>query len=790
MLWVLLGFTIIVLVNYGKVATGKYVFSGPDSLVPTALNAGARLIQEETGEYPLWQPGLFSGMPTLHAFTGVSRHYLPNPLGYWLLAIGIPFTVFHILHLIFAGMGTVVLLRSLKISWGGSILGGSGFMLMPYINTMLVHGHGSQMMTLAYLPWAIWALLRLYQKNDLLSAGMLALITGLHLQRGHVQISYYIMMLTGLIFIAAVYRGYKDPERSAKTNGRFLLYSAAAVGLGIAMALSLYLPVINYTPFSIRGAGAAGGTGFAYATQWSFSFGETMTFLLPSFYGFGGVTYWGNMPFTDYPNYMGIILLLLAGWAVYKERKWLVITLAVGTLLAYLVSMGHNFFLYKIFFDFLPFFKKFRVPTMILVLTQFGVATLAAIGFDHLLTWLDELKADAVRKFWLGLGLLLGGLLLIFLLTPAILGSYLPIPRGIRLEMVSTVQNLRLDLIRMDTLVFALLMLGAIGSLWAWLKGHISKMWLTVIIIGLSIIDLNRIDRAIISPSRESLRRSTIASKSVVDRFLAADDVTDFFQADSSTFRIYPLGNLMNENRWAAFGIESIGGYHAAKLANYEKFKATTQFRSAGIFQMLNVKYLVSTQRFEDPRFEEVHTGSFYTGGTFVPVAVYRFKEHIARGWFPQEVRYVPEVDQVLSLVSDQTYDPRQVVYVRDETLAQRQLSTARLLDAEWDPNHARLEIESAGETMIVISEIYYPVGWIARIDGEETPIHEVNSVLRGVQVSGGIHELTLDFEPADIALGSLISKIATLLVLVTITAGWAYSSNKIKFIGPANTNT
>ena len=87
----------------------------------------------------------------------------------------------------------------------------------------------------------------------------------------------------------------------------------------------IYYPVINYTPYSIRGSGEGGGVNFIYATNWSFSFGELATFFIPSFFGFGGVTYWGNMPFTDYPNYMGIIVLIFAiiGIINYENKiKW------------------------------------------------------------------------------------------------------------------------------------------------------------------------------------------------------------------------------------------------------------------------------------------------------------------------------------------------------------------------------------------------------------------------------------------------------------------------------------
>ncbi|MFC1543510.1 hypothetical protein ACFL4K_03095 [Candidatus Neomarinimicrobiota bacterium] len=316
------------LVLYFKPLSGAYVFAGPDSLAPSGASVGLGALEKETGEIPLWQPWIFSGMPTIHAFTSISRLYLPNILTPLIKSVGLPgFWVFF-LHLVFAGLGCSVLLRHIGGSFAASLLGGTGFMLMPYINTMLVHGHGSQMMTLAYLPWVIWAIVRLYDRTTFTSAALLALLSGLQLQRGHAQIAYYTLLLLGLIFLVMVVRSWRDPERDRSRNWRFMLLFALAMVVGFGLATNLFLPVMNYTPYSIRGAQVGGGTGFEYATQWSFSLGETMTFLLPSFYGFGGATYWGGMPFTDYPNYMGIILLVLAVWAVAKERSWLTWTLA------------------------------------------------------------------------------------------------------------------------------------------------------------------------------------------------------------------------------------------------------------------------------------------------------------------------------------------------------------------------------------------------------------------------------------------------------------------------------
>lgn len=753
------------LMLYHQPASGNYIFAGPDYLTPQALGEGTKLIEQETGEFPLWQPGIFSGMPTLHAFNGISRLYLPEFIARAMTSIGIPIFWFFLMHLVFGGLGVIVLLRSRKISWAGSLLGGTGFMLMPYFNTMLVHSHGSQMMTLAYLPWVIWALMRLYERTDLLSGGILALLVGIQFQRGHVQISYFIMMMTGLLLLVAAVIAFRDTDREPKKNWLFVGLSLAAIFLGVVMAFSLILPVLNYTPFSVRGGAVAGGAGLDYATAWSFSFGETMTFLLPSFYGFGGVTYWGNMPFTDYPNYMGIILFALAGCAVAKERNWFVITLAIGGFLAYLLSVGKGFFLYELFYNYLPYFKKFRVPSMLLVLTQFSVTVLAAIGFDGLIKWLADSKKEEAAKFIRITAGVAGGLFIIFMALPSMIGGGIPAPRGVPANAVQMVQNLRLELIQSDALWFLLIAGTVVGGLYAWHRGLIRQQSLVWGIVAISIIDLMRVDYQLVSPSEKSLRRSPMQPKAFVTRFLKSDPVIEFLQQEPEPFRIFPLAALQNENRFAAFGLESIGGYHPAKLANYEKFRAATQLQSAGIFQMLNVKYLISPQRFQDDRFEEVFSGQLNSTAGLDPVAVYKFKDYLGRAWFPKQVVFNPSAENIYAELANANYDPTDIVYVTDQTDDVVAGATGRVIESAWEGGHIRLKVEAEAGAMMVLSEVYYPEGWIARLDNKIVPIHEINTVLRGIVTAGGVQDITLDFEPDDLRMGLIYSRLATLMV-------------------------
>ena len=390
---------------FNKVLFEDSLFQGGDSLSPKAIRLAIDKASDQFDEYPLWMPWIFGGMPSVHSFQNISEYYLPHLAMKVLMKMGVPQFWEFIFHFIFAGLGMIILLKYLKVSDIIAFFGGVSYMMMPYLVTMIVHGHGSQMMTTAFIPWVIWAILRLKDFPNMSNMASLALIMGLQLQRAHVQIAYYTWMLVGLYIVMNMIYYYKDKHRGIP---ELTLWAMPAFFLAIAMSLWIYLPATSYTPFSIRGAGVGGGTGLEYATQWSFSMGEMLTFINPSYYGFGGATYWGNMPFTDYPNYMGIIILFFAIWSMFKYKDRFRIFLIIASIFTLLLSFGHHFKpFYQFFYSYFPYFNKFRVPVMILVLLQFNFVVLAALGFNDFIQKIKDCDVDFKPFFVLG-GLLLG----------------------------------------------------------------------------------------------------------------------------------------------------------------------------------------------------------------------------------------------------------------------------------------------------------------------------------------------------------------------------------------------
>ncbi|MBN4080980.1 hypothetical protein JYT44_01310, partial [Caldithrix abyssi] len=261
-----LGLIVIIAILFEPVIFSGKTFGSPDSLSPKAIGMVLNDLSEESGEYPQWQPWVFSGMPTAEAFTNLSKLYFPE---YLFKLFFLPGMIIQLLHLLFAGIGGFLLLRHFKCSEWASGLGATAFMITPYMVTMVVFGHGSQMMTAAYIPWIFWFTVRLWQKPNLWNVGWLAILLGFQLQRAHAQIAYYTWLLIGAYSLLMIIAGFKYSTNNSKLGKGFGLFSLACV-LGIGMSLLIYLPAMEYTPFSVRGGSAGGGADYNYATGWSF----------------------------------------------------------------------------------------------------------------------------------------------------------------------------------------------------------------------------------------------------------------------------------------------------------------------------------------------------------------------------------------------------------------------------------------------------------------------------------------------------------------------------------------
>lgn len=755
------------IIFYPVIFQGK-IFSSPDALNPKAAAIILSDTQKEIGEYPLWQPWIFSGMPTAESFTNTSSLYL---LQYVFQVLHIPTIIIHLLHFLFAGLGMYILLRYLNISQIIAIIGGAGFMLMPYLVTMEVFGHGSQAMTAAYIPWAFWATLKLFDKQRILDVGILAIILGLQLQRAHVQIAYYTWMLIGALFLFKMILFLKEKElRKNAIRGSVLFIIAIIVALGIAALV--YLPSLQYSSESIRSVGQPGSASYDYATSWSFHPKEMLTFLIPSGYGFGGQTYWGKMPFTDYPNYMGIIFLLLAVFALIRKRNTLVWFLAGTTLLALLISFGRHFGLvYNLFYDFIPFFSKFRVPSMILIIVQFNTIILACYGLEQLV---ERKWKDAPKWFWWIVGCV-GFVFLILLFGGSwlreIVSNGFTQPRTQDARFVEVINNLRWKLWINDVWFMLLFIIALIGTFFLYMKEYITKIMFIGILGTLSIIDLGIVDYKIVQPAPNSGRVSQLVNKNAITRYFQQDKITKFLTEDETAFRVYPIGPLFGESRLQAFGIESVGGYHPAKLGIYNRFLSNTNnISTLALMRMMNIRYILSPQVINHPDLEHRFTENMLTGSGKIQIWVYRISDSLPRAWFVDEVEVVDE-NNLWKIILSESFDPSKTAYINEPKTEQFN-SAGEIVYAEYTPNYITIETNNLEAGFLVVSEVHYPLRWKAKVDGKSIKTFETNGVIRGISVPAGNHIIKFAYDKSVFHKGIMISVLSFILAIGLVGLG------------------
>ena len=767
-------YTLLALLLFWPLVFQPNTLLAPDSLIPQASTLALDKLQAETGAYPLWQPWLFSGMPTVEAFSYLSGLYYPN----------VVFNLFHtdgmvlqLLHLAFAGLGVFLFLRQYGLTTLAAPLGGAIFMLNPYMSAMLVHGHGSQLMTVAYMPWMLWATLRLMQRGGLADAGVLALIAGFQLQRSHVQIAYYSWMLVLLLAVTL----FLSRRASPKQNFRIVSLLIVALGCGVAMSASIYLPASEYAAYSVRGVAAeGGGSAWEYATLWSMHPLELFTFLVPGFFGFGGVTYWGFMPFTDVPNYAGIVVLLLAvAGAVMRRKEPMTWFFVAAALLALLLSFGRFFSpIFDLFYHFAPLFSRFRVPSMALIMLFLIISFLAAIGVNDLLQRQPKRLLKPIR---LG-ALLFASILLLFLAIEQPIENFFrtlyPEPQVGSFDLAFMVNKVRWENLTgslWSILTFASLFAGV---LWLSIKGKLSHKLTGLLLFLLALGDLLWMDIQIIYPSANSLRPPLFADSRIVEAAFQPDDITRYLAAQRGPFRIYPAGPLFAENKFALFGIESVGGYHPAKLKLYEEFLAKTENLSRiNVLRMLNVGYIVSPVPLGHPSLELVKTGTLQLASGPVTAYVYRLQQTAPRAWFASRVITVINNYELFARILDDEA-PAGVAYADGSLWRGASTFTAATvtsLDAKAES--MVVKVAAPGEAFLVVSELYYPLRWKVKIDGRSAAMIKVNGLLRGVVVPAGGREVRFYYDRSGFERGRWISLgafvVAMLMVVVGVIERW-----------------
>ncbi len=376
-------------------------------------------VENHTGEYTLWNPYVFGGMPAYALAVGYKwfnliyvsvnsiRDIFSSPFivdyakwTFYLLALA--YTMFTFFYLQTKNK-LVSLLVGLAVSFS------TGMIVFLFI------GHVTKLTALWVFPVLFLLLFNFQKRIKWLEIFLLIFFMDVMFLGWHVQIIFYIFFSVLIYFIYFFFRSLRIKDKILtsqllKSLGVFTL----AVIIGLLIQSDNLTQIYEYTPFSTRGTESilekeTGPTKqsesdfYQYATNWSFSPGEVLTFIIPSYYGFGKSTYqgplsqnqpvevntyFGQMPFVDVAMYMGVIIFFLAVFSmIVNWKNPLVRFFTILSVIALLISFGRTFPpVYDLMFNYFPFFDKFRVPSMILVLVQLSFPILAGLGLIKIIS--------------------------------------------------------------------------------------------------------------------------------------------------------------------------------------------------------------------------------------------------------------------------------------------------------------------------------------------------------------------------------------------------------------------
>jgi hypothetical protein len=749
------------------------VFSGKVFLPPDNIaSMSHRPFLEEVkagGEYPLWTPYLFSGMPSLGSLIAAPG---TNPFSTALAWLGPQLKPVAWYFLV--GLFTFLLARRRVTSRFAALFAAVSFVYCAHVIGWVMAGHNSKLATTIFLPAILLLVDRLLEKPGPLNAGLAALAIGLSIVTSHLQITYYTMLAAGLLLLVLSVARLRSGMKPATIVAAWALFGAAIViGLGASAIVSL--PVREYAHWSIRGAEGAGLTR-DYATNWSLHPAEALTFFVPAFFGFGGPTYWGWMPFTDAPQYMGILPLFLAvAGAVLTWKRAATKFFVILALLALVVSFGKELpILYDPFFQFLPFFNKFRVPSMILVLTQLAVAVLAAFAIDALAEPVPEAerqrRAGLFRKTLFAFG---GVFLLVGLVTLLGRGSLVS-AASTKLAPGAAVAAAGLAA-RDFLLVFVFFAVGA-GALWMWTNRALARTVAFPLLLVVTLADLWIVGQKTAHYQEPGNSTGVFQPTGTIE----------FLKRDTDPFRVMPLNAPLapSPNWWAYFKIENAHGYHPAKLKVYQDLidengpvglGKQLQRGNFNLLRAANVRYLVIGQAGLGgadltPVNEARGTGP---GGQPAVEYTYRLSGPLERAQFVDRYRVLSGPDAALEAMADPRWRPAEEVLLLEEPgVAIEPSAGASVRMTDRRPHHRAFEVTATGTNLLYVSEIWYPGGWTAKLDGQPVDVLRANYAFRAVVIPPGTHTLTFDFRDPAFEQGRTISLASYGLIGLAILAG------------------
>ena len=455
--------------------------------------------------------------------------------------------------------------------------------------------------------------------------------------------------------------------------------------------------------------------------------------------------YWGDQSFVGAPAYIGAIVIFLSVLALFLVRgrlKWWVVSAFVLTLL---LSWGRNFSgLTEFFIDYVPLYNKFRAVSSIQVIIELILPILAIVGLHQFFSNFE--RTEEKKKALLYSAGIVGGITLLFILFKSALFDFAgPYDSYFRQEMgltfVEAIREDRMSLFTSDAIRSLIFVVLTAAVLWFFMKGKLKKGFAIAALSVLMVIDLVGVDRRYVN-------EEAFAQAKLIEEPFQKNGADIQILEDEGHFRVYDASaNAFNSGR-ASYYHNALGGYHAAKPRRMQDlFEFYIAKGNISILNMMNVRYIIVQNK---------------NGG---PVAQ---RNPYANGpaWFVENVQPAENADEEIMLLD--SLDTKRTAVVNKEFLSKipsqnisrDTISTIELFS--YQPNHLVYEAATDTEQLAVFSEVYYPNGWNAYINGKPAEYFRANYVLRAMVIPPGNNKIEFKFEPEVIQTGSTISLVSS----------------------------
>ncbi len=774
------------------VLSGKVLQSGDNT------NAVCNQQNGHYGEYSWWNGSLFSGMPSYQIGGGV---YKSNQV----LSV-----VYHVIYrdmnnpawvLFYYFLCFFILLRCFGVKPSLSIAGAIAIALSSYFLVIIGAGHYTKTTTLTFIPLVMGGFYLIYRKRYWLGAIFVMVFTSMGLT-DHPQMAYYIFMMIGLCFLAELVIHAR--EKRWKDFALATVIFVAALGIGIGTTTSSIFANAEYTRETMRGGHSdlvregesvddsnANGLDIAYATQWSYGIDESFSFLIPGFKGGSSMyplgpssntyktaramgipaksaqdfvraipMYWGDQPFTAGNVYMGAIvcfLFLLGCLIVPGPYKW---ALILSTLFSVMLAWGSNcMWLTEFFFKYFPFYNKFRAVSSILIVAEFAMPLLGFLALKALTD--GTVSREKAKKSILTASGITAGLCLFFALFGKSIYSFIgpgddAFAGQLPVKIYDAIVADRAALLTGDAWRSFLFIVAAAVLIFLYNE---KKLKLVPLAAGLGVLilaDMWPVDKRYFNDSNfvSPKARQAVFDKQPWEEILLQDPDPHFRIMNLTT-------NTFNESR-SNYWLKSVGGYHAAKLRRYQDL--IDEHLSQGnmpVIGMLNAKYLIVPDENNQPTPQ------------LNPYA-------LGNAWFVGDILVVDNANQesdalnTIDLENTAVVDRQFAGFVKDPHPGIAPDASVEL--TYFRPKKVEYDSHSSADGTIVFSEIYYPYGWKASIDGQPVDHFRANYTLRALNVPAGDHHITFIFDPDSVRKGDTIALTCIiamyLLILAAIATG------------------